>query len=76
MRIAALIAKKENGKWDALMVTEGDIEPIKSMRQKIIDINGVLVKGKGKNAEEVKISELRVLSNHTSGGELLSPRKF
>jgi len=66
-RLVALIGKDESGKVVMVDAAEGrDVSKLLEKRLALRAAGLVIKKGKS----EVKLSELRTLSNNTSGGEL------
>lgn len=75
MRMASLIGRTTEGKLISLGVAEdNDIDRLCAMRSRIISDGGLLNKGKDK--EEVHLTEIRLLSNATAGGELKGAHRF
>jgi hypothetical protein len=73
MRLATLIGRTEANVLECLGIGEGnDITKLVELRDKIVAAGGLIKSGK----EEVHLSELRLLSNATSGGELKGAMRF
>ena len=73
-RIVDLIVKDDHGNWSSLGISESG-EGVNSLIRKyneLIASAGIIKRGK----QEVKLSEMRLLANKTSGGELKAMRKF
>lgn len=69
-RLASIIGLTNSGKWEA--IAAGDAHEMELIREAIRKNNGVIRKG----AKEIELSELRILANHTAGGELKGRLKF
>ena len=67
-RIAVMIGRRADGRLVVLgEPAEGnELKALKELRSQILNAGGILTRGKS----EVKLKEMRVLSNQTSGGEL------
>ena len=73
MRLATLVGRTESGKWECIDVAEGDsLSALLKHREAIREACGIVKRGKG----EIKLTELRVLSNNTAGGELKAACRF
>lgn len=70
-RIATIIAKElESGSWTNLGVADG--ADLQKLVEAYKGLTGIIKRGKG----EVKLSEARLLSSNTAGGELKAKRIF
>lgn len=66
-RMAVLVGRTAAGKLVVAGVAEGaELQTLKALRETIRDNGGIMKQGK----LETKLTEMRMLSNHTSGGEL------
>lgn len=75
MRTVALIARSGSKYLDPFTGKElqcigTDINQIVDMYNTIRDAKGVIQVGRGKGTQEVKLDEVRILANHTAGGEI------
>ena len=72
-RMACIVVKTTAGDVLPLAAAEAPgIDRLVNQYRDIIRDGGILRRGK----TEIKLSEIRVLSNHTAGGELKSPKRF
>ena len=73
IKIATIIGRTEKGELVHIgLPAENDtLKDLKNLRNKIRDAGGLVPKGFIRGAkDEIKLTEMRVLSTHTSGGEL------
>jgi len=50
----------------------GDVSPLLARYKELAESGGVIAKGK----TGLQLKELRLIANHTTGGELKAPRRF
>ena len=79
-RLVCLVGKTDTGKFidpvtgkELRCVTEGvGLDVLLKVRDSLRTSGGVLGTGKG----EIKLTDIRLLANHTAGGELKTPLRF